>query len=98
MTNVLVTGGAGYIGSHACKALAAAGYTPITLDNIVYGHEWAVRWGPLEVADTADVERVVSIREMQDTISTGDPGQVTVHVDFTDQSPGRQSSLRFCDA
>ena len=41
---VLVTGGAGYIGSHACKALAAAGYTPVTLDNVVYGHRAAVRW------------------------------------------------------
>ena len=37
--NILVTGGAGYIGSHACKALARAGYTPVTLDNLVYGHE-----------------------------------------------------------
>ena len=46
--NILVTGGAGYIGSHACKALAKAGYTPITYDNLVHGHEWAVKWGPLE--------------------------------------------------
>ncbi len=45
-TNILVTGGAGYIGSHTCKALKAAGYTPITLDNMVYGHDWAVKWGP----------------------------------------------------
>ena len=33
-TNILVTGGAGYIGSHTCKALRAAGYTPVTLDNM----------------------------------------------------------------
>ena len=52
--NILVTGGAGYIGSHACKALAAAGYTPISVDNLVYGHRWAVRWGPLEVGDIGD--------------------------------------------
>jgi UDP-arabinose 4-epimerase len=51
---VLVTGGAGYIGSHACKALAQAGYTPITLDNFVYGHRWAVRWGPLVEGDLGD--------------------------------------------
>ena len=51
---VLVTGGAGYIGSHTCKALAAAGYLPVTLDSLVYGHEWAVRWGPLEHGDLAD--------------------------------------------
>lgn len=51
---VLVTGGAGYIGSHACKALAKAGYLPVTLDSLVYGHEWAVKWGPLVKADLAD--------------------------------------------
>jgi len=51
---VLVTGGAGYIGSHACKALAKAGYTPVAYDNLVYGHRAAVRWGPLVEADLAD--------------------------------------------
>ena len=35
---VLVTGGAGYIGSHACKALARAGHLPVTYDSLVYGH------------------------------------------------------------
>ena len=52
--NILVTGGAGYIGSHTCKALAAKGYTPIALDNLVYGHEWAVKWGPLVKGDIND--------------------------------------------
>ncbi|MBU4192646.1 MAG: UDP-glucose 4-epimerase GalE [Proteobacteria bacterium] len=52
--NILVTGGAGYIGSHPCKALAARGYTPVTLDTLVNGHEWAVKWGPLVVGDIAD--------------------------------------------
>ena len=51
---VLVTGGAGYIGSHTCKALAVAGYVPVTLDNLVHGHRDAVRWGPLVRADLAD--------------------------------------------
>lgn len=51
---VLVTGGAGYIGSHACKALARAGYDPVVLDNLVYGHRDAVRWGPLVEGDLAD--------------------------------------------
>jgi UDP-arabinose 4-epimerase len=55
---VLVTGGAGYIGSHACKALALAGYTPVAYDNLVYGHEWAVKWGPLEIGDIADRSRL----------------------------------------
>jgi UDP-arabinose 4-epimerase len=53
---VLVTGGAGYIGSHTCKALARAGFLPVTLDNLVYGHEWAVRWGPLIRGDIHDGE------------------------------------------
>jgi len=48
---VLVTGGAGYIGSHTCKALAAAGFFPVSIDNLVYGHEWAVKWGPLIKGD-----------------------------------------------
>jgi len=52
--SVLVTGGAGYIGAHACKALAKAGYTPVTYDNLVYGHPKAVRWGPLEKGDIGD--------------------------------------------
>ncbi|TAN49180.1 MAG: UDP-glucose 4-epimerase GalE [Rhodospirillales bacterium] len=54
MTSVLVTGGAGYIGSHACKALAEAGFKPVTVDNLSTGHEWAVKWGPLEVGDIRD--------------------------------------------
>jgi UDP-arabinose 4-epimerase len=57
---ILVTGGAGYIGSHTCKALAAAGYEPIVLDNLSTGHRWAVKWGPLVVADIADPARVAS--------------------------------------
>ncbi len=51
---VLVTGGAGYIGSHTCKALVRAGYAPVVYDNLVNGHEWAVRWGPLEIGDIAN--------------------------------------------
>lgn len=58
MSVVLVTGGAGYIGSHTCKALAAAGYTPVVYDNLVYGHEWAVKWGPLEKGDILDTVRL----------------------------------------
>lgn len=61
--SVLVTGGAGYIGSHTCKALAQTGFYPITLDNMVYGHEWAVNWGPLEKGDTRDSDKVLRIIE-----------------------------------
>lgn len=55
---VLVTGGAGYIGSHACKSLALAGYQPIAYDNFVYGHPWAVQWGPVEQGDIKDRSRL----------------------------------------
>jgi UDP-glucose 4-epimerase len=51
---VLVTGGAGYVGSHACKALHRAGYLPVVYDNLCTGHEWAVKWGPLERGDILD--------------------------------------------
>ena len=60
---VLVTGGAGYIGSHACKALAARGFLPVTFDNLSRGHEDAVRWGPLERGDLADQGRLGEVFE-----------------------------------
>ena len=53
MANILVTGGAGYIGSHTCKALHAAGHIPIVVDNLGNGHRDAVRWGPFEEGDRA---------------------------------------------
>lgn len=55
---VLVTGGAGYIGSHACKALKAAGYLPVTFDNLATGWRDAVKFGPLEEGDLADRARL----------------------------------------
>ncbi|HWE73710.1 MAG TPA: UDP-glucose 4-epimerase GalE [Stellaceae bacterium] len=56
--SILVTGGAGYIGSHACKALAKAGYEPVAYDNLIYGHKEAVRWGPFVEGDIGDREKV----------------------------------------
>jgi UDP-glucose-4-epimerase GalE len=55
---VLVTGGAGYIGSHVSKALADAGLIPVCYDTLEKGHEWAVRWGPLERGDIGDAARL----------------------------------------
>uniref|UniRef100_UPI0017F578EB UDP-glucose 4-epimerase GalE n=1 Tax=Ramlibacter sp. TaxID=1917967 RepID=UPI0017F578EB len=54
MKTVLVTGGAGYVGSHACKALAAAGFVPVAFDNLSRGHRESVRWGPLVQGDILD--------------------------------------------
>jgi UDP-glucose-4-epimerase GalE len=56
--SVIVTGGAGYIGSHACKALARAGFVPVTYDNLSIGNRWAVRWGPFELGDIHDAARL----------------------------------------
>lgn len=54
LPTVLVTGGAGYIGSHTCKALSKAGFIPITLDNLCAGHKYAIQWGPLVEGDIID--------------------------------------------
>jgi UDP-glucose 4-epimerase len=54
MEKVLVTGGAGYIGAHACKALVHAGYTPVVFDNLSTGHRAAVKFGPLVEGDLLD--------------------------------------------
>ena len=51
---VLVTGGAGYIGAHACKALARAGFIPVVFDNLSTGWAEAVKWGPLVKGDLMD--------------------------------------------
>jgi UDP-arabinose 4-epimerase len=56
--NVLVTGGAGYIGSHTAKVLAKSGYKPVVVDNMTFGHDWAVKWGPLEKGDLCDADFV----------------------------------------
>lgn len=64
MATVLVTGGAGYIGSHACKALAQAGYTPVTFDNLSTGWQDAVRFGPFEQGDLLDRARIDEVLAM----------------------------------
>jgi len=58
--SILVTGGAGYVGSHACKALARAGYQPVVYDNLSRGHREAVRWGPLVEGDLHDRARLAA--------------------------------------
>ena len=55
---MLVTGGAGYIGSHACKALKAAGFTPVTFDNLATGWVDSVKFGPFEQGDLLDRNRL----------------------------------------
>lgn len=56
--NILVTGGAGYIGSHVCKKLHLKGYLPIVIDNLEQGNFQAVKWGPLEVVNIKDKSKL----------------------------------------
>ena len=61
---MIVTGGAGYIGSHACKALHNAGYTPIAVDNLSTGWSDAVKFGPLERVDLLDKAKLERVFEL----------------------------------
>lgn len=68
---VLVAGGAGYIGAHVCKVLAAEGYLPVTLDNLSSGREDFVRWGPFlhaAVTDIAAVKQAIAQYNIQAVI------------------------------
>jgi UDP-arabinose 4-epimerase len=58
-SSVMVTGGAGFIGSHTCKALEQAGFAPVVYDNLTTGHREAVKWGDLVEGDILDTERLI---------------------------------------
>jgi UDP-glucose 4-epimerase len=66
---ILVTGGAGYVGSHACKALAAKGFEPVAYDNLSRGHRWAVKWGPLEERDIRDEARLGEVLDRHQPVA-----------------------------
>jgi UDP-arabinose 4-epimerase len=66
---VLVTGGAGYVGSHTCQILKSAGYEPVVVDNMVYGHDWAVKWGPFYKADLHDTHQLIEIIESEKVLA-----------------------------
>lgn len=55
---IFVTGGAGYVGGHACKALRLAGFLPVTFDDLSTGHAAAVKWGPLVQGDIRDAKQL----------------------------------------
>lgn len=59
--SVLVVGGAGYIGSHTCKALKQSGFVPVTVDNLSEGHEWAVKFGPIERGEAGDQAFITNV-------------------------------------
>jgi UDP-glucose-4-epimerase GalE len=58
---ILVTGGAGYIGSHTSKRLAADGYEPVCFDNLTTGHREFVKWGPLELGSLHDTQTLIDV-------------------------------------
>ncbi len=64
--NVLVTGGAGYIGSHTCKQLKQEGFTPVVYDNLSTGHKEAVKWGSLIHADVLDTPKLTHVLDVYD--------------------------------
>lgn len=63
---ILITGGAGYIGSHTCKVLARHGYRPLVLDNLEHGHRAAIKWGDFEHADLRDRDALQRVFERHD--------------------------------
>jgi UDP-glucose-4-epimerase GalE len=87
--NILVVGGAGYIGSHICKALTKAGFHPIVFDNLSSGHEWAVQWGPLVIGD------VRRSGELDAAFSTYNPIAVMHFAANIEVGEGQQYPLRF---
>jgi UDP-glucose 4-epimerase len=66
MIKVLVTGGAGYIGSHCCKELHKKGYHPVVVDNLVYGHRKNAKWGDFFEGDIADRRLMTEIFSRHD--------------------------------
>src|SRR3954466_16166229 len=89
--HVLVTGGAGYIGSHTAKALSAMGFTPVVYDNLVNGHRWAVQWGPFVQGDIRDGARLV------DTLRRYDISAVLHFAAFAYVGESMKSPARYFD-
>jgi len=86
--NVLVAGGAGYIGSHTCKLLAKAGREPVVLDDLSTGHRWAAKFGPFYQGDIQDgelVRKIVRDHEITDVIDFA--AKAAVGESYTD--PGK---------
>ena len=59
--NIIVTGGAGFVGSHACKELYKSEFNPIVIDNLSNGFKHNVKWGPLEICDIKDEKKLIKV-------------------------------------
>ena len=69
MKKIIVTGGAGYIGSHTCKALSIVGYEPICFDNLITGHKEFAKWGPFEYIDIRDTGKLKELIKFYNPIA-----------------------------
>ena len=103
MGNVLVAGGAGYIGSHTCKLLAQAGREPVVLDDLSTGHRWAAKFGPFYEGDIENgelVQKIVRDHDVTDVIDFA--AKAAVGESYVD--PGKYfrenvgKTVRFVDA
>jgi UDP-arabinose 4-epimerase len=102
--NILVTGGAGYIGSHTAKRLRSSGLTPIVYDNLVTGHAASVRWGPLvrgDILDTDHLARTIARYEPHAVIHFAASAYVGESVEdpskyYTNNVAGTLSILEAC--
>lgn len=87
--HVLVVGGAGYIGSHVCKALAKNGHVPITYDNLSSGHKWAIKWGPFFEGDILDASR------LEQAILTHHPAAVIHLASYIDVRESKKDPFKY---
>ena len=88
---VLIVGGAGYIGSHVCKALAARGDEPVVFDNLSRGHDHAVQWGPLVRGDIRNAE------ELDAAFQAHQPAAVMHFAANIEVGEGQKEPLAFWD-
>lgn len=86
---VFVVGGAGYIGAHICKALAARGDKPVVFDNLSSGHQHAVQWGPLFRGN------INSLDDLQEAFETYQPDAVMHFAACIEVAEGEKAPLKF---
>jgi UDP-glucose-4-epimerase GalE len=87
--HIIIAGGAGYVGSHAAKAVAQSGKTPIVVDNFSAGHAHAVQFGPFETCDLRDTQKLIGIFEAYK------PGAVMHFAASIEVGIGEKESLPF---
>lgn len=94
MRRILVVGGAGYIGSHVCKAIARDGDIPIVYDNLCSGYRWAIKWGPFfegDILDTNQLEKALLLHRPDSVI------HLASHIDVREskKDPGKYYENNF---